>query len=132
MTARDAPEDARRLLAHHITSVEQLEILLLLRRRADEAWTPASVAEEVRTSVRSAEKRLVGLRAKGFLAPANDASDAFRYAPASEWLRTAVDHLASLYAERPYGVIDLIFSKPIDDLRVYADAFRYRKDDSDG
>ena len=33
------PEPVKRLIAEHITSVEQLEILLLFRRRADRTWT---------------------------------------------------------------------------------------------
>jgi hypothetical protein len=132
VTSAGIPEDARRLIAQHITSVEQLEILLLVRRRPEESWTAAAIAEELRTSELSASKRLADLRASGLVSPENPSSDAFRYAPASEVLRTAVDHLADVYAERPYGVIDLIFAKPIDNLRVYADAFRIRKDGSDG
>jgi hypothetical protein len=132
VTQNGIPDDARRLLAQHINSVEQLEILLLLRRRPDESWTAAAVAEELRTSELSATKRLHDLRGRGFLTSSDPSDEAFRYGPATDWLRNAVDRVSELYAERPHGVIDLIFSKPIDNLRVYADAFRYRKDDSDG
>lgn len=125
------PEDVRKLLARHINSVEQLEILLVLRRRPEVGWTATEVAEELRTSESSARTRLRDLSARGFVETVSS-SETFRYAPSSAWLKGAVDQLADLYAERPYRVIDLIFAKPIDDLRVYADAFRYRKDESNG
>jgi predicted transcriptional regulator len=131
MTPQDVPEEAKRLLADHITSVEQLEILLLLRRRPEGVWTPQTVAQELRTSESSASKRLAALRARGLVAM-DDGEGVFRYRPANERLGRSVDSLADAYAERPYRVIELIFSKPIDDLRVYADAFRLRKEDSDG
>lgn len=132
MAVSEVPEDARRLLASRITSVEQLEILLLMRREPSRAWTPAAIAEELRTSETSAVKRLSDLKREELVEPVPNSPEAFRYAPRGEWLRCAVDSLAALYAESPYRVIDLIFSKPIDDLRVYADAFRYRKDQRDG
>lgn len=58
----------------------------------------------------------------------------YRYQPSDGRLQHAVDLLETAYAERRYTVIDLIFAKPIDNLKVYADAFLFRKgkDDSDG
>ena len=43
-------------------------------------------------------------------------------------LDQAVVRLAKDYAERRVTVITLIFSKPVDKLRTFADAFRLRKD----
>jgi predicted transcriptional regulator len=120
------------LLSQHISSVEELEILLLLRRRADRSWDATAVAEELRTSDSSAEKRLGNLCAGGLVEEAESSGRGFRYGPSSAWKRAAVDQLADLYAEAPFRVIDMIFAKPIANLRVYADAFRYRKDDPDG
>ncbi len=132
MSVNGVPEDARRLVASRITSVEQLEILLLLRRDPQRAWTPGAVAEELRSSESSVSKRLDSLRAGGLVEGTSSSGESYRYAPAADWLGQAVDSLAELYAESPYRVIDLIFAKPIDNLRVYADAFRYRKDEHDG
>jgi hypothetical protein len=123
------PEDVRKLIADRITSVEQVEILLLLRSRPDVVFTPKMVSEEIRTSERSAMARLATLRDLGLLAAREGG---FCFEPATEWLRRATDNLAVAYTERRYTIIDLIFSKPIENLRVYADAFRLRKDDSDG
>lgn len=133
MTQNELPDDVKKLLAEHITSVEQLEILLLLRGRPDTDWTASAVSEEVRTGERSAAARLDDLEARGFLrANSHGGEVSYRYAPAAAWLRQAVERLAAAYAERRYTIIELIFAKPIDNLKVYADAFRIRKDDSDG
>lgn len=133
MTHDALSDDIRRLIADHINSVEQLEVLLLLRGKANREWSAAEVAEEIRTSETSARSRLEDLAARGFLAQRRDgARDVYQYAPLSNTLRDQVDRLDHAYAERRFTVIDLIFSKPIDKLRLYADAFRFRRDDSDG
>lgn len=126
------PDDVQRLIDEHITSVEQLEILLLLAARPDVAWTPKQVSEEIRTSTSSAVSRLQDLRSHGFLVAVGRGGDAFQFQPGSDATRTAVEHLATLYRERRFTIIDRIFAKPIDRLRVYADAFRFRKDKPDG
>jgi hypothetical protein len=57
----------------------------------------------------------------------------FHYAPASgSPLDAAVAQLARDYAERRVTIITLIFSKPVDKLRSFADAFRLRKDNPNG
>lgn len=132
MTTPDpAHRQAATLVARYITSVEQLEILLLLRRTCDRTWTAAAVAEELRTSEASAKNRLADLVAAGLVEVSTQSVAALRYAPSAAWKRAAVDELAALYAERPYYVIDMIFAKPIANLYLYADAFRYGKDDED-
>lgn len=133
MTQSELPREVQDLIAEHITSVEQLEILLLLREHAEQEWSASKVSEEIRTSERSAATRLADLRARGFLTSREDAGvTVYRFDPLTVTQRRAVASLSQVYRERRYTVIDLIFSKPIDRLRVYADAFRLRKDDSDG
>jgi len=65
---------------------------------------------------------------RGLATPAGDAPDAVRYAPAPPALDATVVQLARDYAERRVTVITMIFSKPVDKLRTFADAFRFRKD----
>lgn len=120
----------RWLLGEHIDSVEQLEVLLLLFRHRDRAWTDEQTAEELRSSATSTAKRLKDLTAAGLASPTEDGN--FHYAPKDERRERAVEALALAYGERPYTVIELIFSKPIKNLRVYADAFRFKKEDDDG
>lgn len=129
MSKDEIPDEVRKLIAEHIVSVEQLEILLLLRSRPGEGWTPEAVSELIRTSPSSAEKRLGDLTARG-LASRSEGDGRYHYA-GGRWDH-ALEALARLYAERRYTVIELIFSKPIQNLRVYSDAFLFRKDPADG
>jgi len=127
--AEDIPSDVVRLVAGHIVSVEQLETLLLLYRERKD-WTPESIAEALRTSAISATQRLRDLAAGKLIQ--NVGGQTYRYVGDDERLDATIGRLAATYAERPYRVIELIFSKPIKNLRVYADSFRFRKDEDDG
>jgi hypothetical protein len=120
----------RRLIADSIDSVEQLEILLLLLQRPERTWSAESVARELRVSSLSAGDRLEDLSRDALLARVKG-SDEYRYAPASAELNEAVKGLATAYTERRVTVINLIFSKPVDKIRTFADAFRLRKKEDD-
>jgi predicted ArsR family transcriptional regulator len=116
-----------RLLAEHIDSVEQLEILLLVHGAPERAWSAAEVAEALYTHPDSAGRRLDALGASGLLV--RDAADGrcWRYRPRTEKLHAAVGDLAATYAERRVAVITLIASRPMDNVRAFSDAFRLRK-----
>jgi hypothetical protein len=122
--------EVRALIVDRIDSVVQLELLLLLQASAGRAWTAAEVAQQLRIELSWAAGQLGELASRGLAAPgdAPDSSDAFRYAPTPPSLDATVVQLARDYAERRVTVITLIFSKPVDKLRTFADAFRFRKD----
>jgi hypothetical protein len=120
-------------IREHIHSIEQLEVLLMIRRRADVEWTPASVSEEMRTGVPSASTRMKDLESRGLLqSTKNGTQSSYRYAPRTPELESAVAELDRAYAERRYTIIDLIFSKPVDKIRVFAEAFRIRRGEGEG
>jgi hypothetical protein len=120
-------QEVRALIAERIDSLVQLEVLLLLRAAPDRPWTAAEVAQALRIDPTWATGQLGDLAARGLLASA-DVPGAYRYAPATPELVRAVTQLEKDYAERRVTVITLIFSKPVDKLRSFADAFRLRKD----
>jgi hypothetical protein len=74
------PEGVRRLIHEHIDSVEQMEVLLLLRREPT-PWTPEAVARELRIETGSALKRLEDLERRGFLECVDRACAEHQYAP---------------------------------------------------
>lgn len=111
-----------------IESVGQLEVLLLLSR-ASGPLTADAVARELRIDPAGAEQQLQQLVRRGLVA---GSQSGFVYAPATPELAAAMADLARLYADRRVTVISLIYSKPPDALRSFADAFRIRKDPSDG
>lgn len=126
------PEAVRRFIADHIDSVEQLEILLLLHHHHQgRTWTAEAVARELRIASVSAGERLEDLVQDSLLTRVGGDPMEYRYAPGSAMLDEAVKGLATAYAERRVTVINLIFSKPVDRIRTFADAFRLRRDDDD-
>jgi len=118
------PDTIERLIAEHIHSVEQLEVLLLLRRSA-RAWTAEEVAAELLTHRDSVAERLEDLTGRGF---ASRDGERYAYAAGDAARDRAVDELAGYYARRRVTVIGLIFSKPSDTIRTFSDAFRLRGD----
>ncbi len=121
-------EPVRQLIARHIVSIEQLEILLLLREHRARSWTPAQVNDRIQSSLLSVTARLDDLAGRGLL---YRESDQYRYDASAE-LEAVVAVLARDYRERRYSVIDLIFSKGNDRLKVFADAFKVKKGDPNG
>jgi hypothetical protein len=119
------PDDVRRFLGEHIHSVEQLEVLIWLLEHPAECWTGKAVARELRIDANSAASRLEDLVSRG-LAAAGREPESFVYEPAHPERDRLVRSLARLYAERRVSIINLIFSKPVDRVRLFADAFRIR------
>ncbi|HVR71649.1 MAG TPA: hypothetical protein VMT87_12480 [Vicinamibacteria bacterium] len=116
----------REFVMRHIDSLEQLEVLLLLRTRPERTWTPKEVSAELRTTERSSGTRLAALAAGGLLR--EDPAGAYRYAPRAPELDAAAGDLAEAYAVRRIAVTNLIFARPLSQVRTFADAFKLRED----
>ena len=123
------PAVVKEFIADHINSVEQLEVLLLLHRRREATWGAAEVGRELRIDQSWAAAQLEDLSTRGLLARTQAAAPLYQYGPATPALEQAVGALAATYAERRVTVISLIFAKPNDNIRTFADAFRFRKDE---
>lgn len=119
------PDDVHRFLYQYIDSVEQLEVLLLVRRSPGRTWSAADVARELYSHPTSIAQRFERLLGRGLLR--ESAPGFFQYAPRSAELDQAVGRVAEMYRERRVAVISLIASKPIENVRAFSDAFRIRK-----
>jgi hypothetical protein len=124
--ASGIPDNVAQFIGDHISSLEQLEVLLLLAASGPREWDGGSVARELRIDPNSAAGRLEDLAARGLVV---ERSGRYRFEPASQELADVVRLLAETYAERRVSVITLIFSKPSDTIRSFSDAFKFRKDD---
>lgn len=133
----DPPGLLETLVLRHLDSMEQAEILLLLRAEPERAWTAEETASRLRIDPQSAARRLRSLAEGGLIAREADASGAggaaaYYYAPESDDLRRAVDALAVAYNERPVSLVKLLYSRPTDaTARSFADAFRIRRNTED-
>ena len=123
------PEDVSRFVTQFMESVEQLEVLLLLRRSPGRAWSAGEVARELYSHPTSVIQRLQLLLGQGLLR--EHGQGFFQYAPRSAELDRTVGALAELYRERRVAIITLIASKPLENVKAFADAFRIRKKKED-
>ena len=124
MSSDAIPEHLRAFIRDQIHSIEQLEILLLLRRARNEQWSAELTARELRITTESAGDRLEDLVSRGLVAR-SDFVGRFCYAPTTPALDQCVAELDRVYAERRVSVITLIFTKP-DPAQTFANAFRIR------
>jgi hypothetical protein len=126
------PERLKAFIADQIDSVVQLEILLLLHAHAHQEFSAAQVAQELRIDAAWAEPQLTELCARGTLACTGGSPSLYRYAPASPQVHETIDQLAQMYSTHRVTLTTLIFSKPPSPVRSFSDAFRLRRDRSDG
>jgi hypothetical protein len=126
MSPPDLSDTLKQFIARNIHSVEQLEVLLLLKRDAQREWTADALSREISTSRYAAEGRLLDLRARGLAAYREEGQLLhFRYQSGPD--DAAVAELAAAYGERRTSIITMIFSKPNDSIGSFADAFRLRR-----
>ena len=127
--AGEIPEHVSRFIADHVDSVELIDVMLLLKRSAGAEMTAEDVSRRLCTSPGSAANRLEALRASSIAAARDGAQQtSYRYAPGTVALERAVNDLEREYGMRRTRVINLIFSKPNDKIRTFADAFKIRED----
>jgi hypothetical protein len=120
----------QQFIIKYISSVDQLEILLLLRQDSAREWTAAETARSLFTQPEAVEARMAELAAQGLLAQKKTGDlIKYQYSPRSAELDRLVTDLAHDYPKYRVSIINLIFSKPIDKIRTFADAFRFTKDE---
>jgi hypothetical protein len=128
MTRSGVPDEARLLVERRIDSMQMLDVLLLLHRSPERSWAASETARALGTSEVSASAQLVALRQGGILSVEMTDDARYTYQPRPE-LAAAVDALAAHFRENPLEVAELIASRPKHTLRIFADAFRLRKDE---
>jgi hypothetical protein len=127
VNSEEFPADVGRFITDHLDSVAQLEVLLLLRGDPARGWSTEDVSAALRMTTDMAREQLKVLADRGVLARLPDGVS-HSYAPATPELRGLIDKLATVYDERRVTVITMIYSKPVDKVRTFADAFRLRKE----
>ena len=105
---------ARRFLADDVHSVMQLELVLLLHRDRDAAWTAMGLARELRTAEPWVAGELVDLVALGAARATDGAVPTYR-AEAGGPLTPAIEEVAALYPTLRTTIITLIFQSSPDD-----------------
>ncbi|RYZ87241.1 MAG: hypothetical protein EOP04_12170 [Proteobacteria bacterium] len=121
------PTELKEFLKNHLSSVEQVEILLLLFRNREKSWSIVEIDARIRTDPSSIKIRLQGLMRDGLVIARTDADlDKFQFSENIENLR-GCQLLDDFYPSYSTRIIELMFSGPSECIRDLADAFRIRK-----
>jgi hypothetical protein len=107
-----------------IRSVWSLELLLLLRRDPDKAWSVPDLIAALHANARIVTEGLDNLAAAGLASARED--DTHQFSPASPVLAQLTAELVNLHALKPVAVVNAILTAPNDKIRTFADAFRFR------
>ena len=118
------PDQVRRYVLASVSSVPQLEAILLLRAAPSVRWTPALTARRLYVSETRAAELLASLEESG-IARRLESGD-FVYAAQGE-LDALLVLVADSYATDLLGITQLIHSRVDRRARQFADAFRIRK-----
>lgn len=111
------PEALHRFLHTYISSIAQLEVLLLIAGTTDGAqvaagWTATEATSELRSERSLMVSILQSLEDAGLLACTMSPSGAeprYRFSPATSALRQSVLELAVLYRERRHSVVAALY-----------------------
>lgn len=114
--------EIEKLIAAHLTSVEQVEVLLLLRRSPDTFWSVEAIAGQLFIAEPIADRAARELVRAGWVEEGTSGR-VFRFSAAEEG-RRKIDALAAEYRDRRLEVINAVFSANLNRLRSFADAFR--------
>ena len=121
-------EELRVFIKQHITSLEELEILLLLHKEPNRSWTIEQVFKVTQSNLDSVAERLKNLAQFGLLAMEGTAPLIFRFKPGSPELEQRTSELQQAHALSKYKVIEAIFSAPQSQAQKFADSFKIKKE----
>jgi hypothetical protein len=119
------PEQAVEVIARCIDDVEQLEILLFLRRSGDRYLSASSIAEELSLERSGVFARLEQLAGQNLLDVRISDAVLYRFAPLDPKLSRMIDELARAYANQRIAVLNTISGRSTGAARAFADAFRF-------
>jgi hypothetical protein len=121
--------DVTALLRDRIRTFEALEVLLLVRQRPDQAWTPALLSERMRIPVGAAADALDELCRSNLLDVRVGRDElVFRYNPGTHSLDASVARLAEAYDQARVEVVRFLGTvsaahERTRAIRSFADAF---------
>ena len=123
-------KNVRRFLASSISSVPQLEALLLLCAEGGAAreWDGPTIASRIYQPERDTLSMLDELAGIGLLERLSEMPLRFRYAPRTPEISAAVREVAAAYATHLVAITQIIHAKRDVNAVRFADAFRWRKE----
>lgn len=119
-------ESLQAFLQQRLASIEQIEIVLLLRGDRARSWSAPEVAAELAMPPESAAMRLFLLASSGLLLFEPAGVPRYRYAGGDPDTDALIGELAEIYPNNK-GAIGAVIGAPVDPIRSFADAFKLKK-----
>ena len=125
---QELPPSIRSFISSHVRSVEQLEILILLSRQANTAWTVQKVYDAILSTPQSVERWLDEMVRNGLLEKMTEPAASYR-CTADAGLISQMRELGDIYRTRPVRVIEAIYRRDSTAAQSFADAFKIKTTD---
>ena len=126
MADEPLPSSVRQFIFQYLSSVEQLEILLLLVKEERKPWTAEAIYRIVLSSRASVEHGLERFTAAGLVE--RMAGDPPLYCFRGTGAAKAIHELRHCYQAMPVRVIEAIYQKNRDAVQGFADAFKFKRE----
>lgn len=123
MANKDIPDEVKNFIYEYIDSLEQLEILLFLYNHSLSYYNAEMIASELRLNPESVATRLTSLLSYRFLLSENDQQISFQYNQGNK-SNDSISLLNRYYIDYKYSLINLIFSKPIENVSSYLEIYK--------
>jgi hypothetical protein len=117
----DISNDVRQFIFDYIDSVEQLEVLFLLKSSPEKWWTAADISNQLRSTPTSIDSRISRTKLMQFLDSHPNTPQCYRYHQTAQ-SDEIIDKVLQEYKLRRQAILELIFS-PVKRSRSFADAF---------
>jgi len=120
--------EVKQFIDQNIESLAQLEALLLLRRETPRGWNASEIAKALYVPHELAGTLLTDFCRRGFVKVSSRTDELYSYSVADCRVDKLISEVADAYQDRRVAVISLIYSKPLNKVQTFADAFRLRKE----
>lgn len=119
-------ERLKAFLGQRLSSLDQIEVVMLLRADPARSWTAPEVAAALGTAPEPAAMRLFLLASGGLIAFEPRAIPRYRYASVDEETNSMLQELSEVLAADRDAVMAAV-APPRDPIRSFSDAFKLKK-----
>jgi hypothetical protein len=122
----EVSEALRSFLEQRLSSLQHIEVVLLLRADPGRSWTAPEVAAALGSAPETAAMRLFLLASGGLIAFEPSSVPRYRYAAADAETDSRLQELSEVFATDRDAVAAIVDS-PRDPIRSFSDAFKLKK-----
>jgi hypothetical protein len=117
----------RGFLEQRLTSLDQIDVVMLLRKDRERLWTAPEVAAALGTAPEPAAMRLFLLASAGLLALEATGVPKYRYGSVDVETESILDELADILKQDRHAIAAITGGSPaLDPVRSFADAFKLK------